>query len=342
MLNTHVLLIGHGSIGKFHLEKLVKLVKIIDVVEPLDANRSVKNPLPPTCEVNFYSKLTELPNKKVYEFAVLANWGPDHVNTILTLFRMGITNFLVEKPLCDSLHDLKIIEELVLDRKIKIISHYQWSYSFLPKIIEENAEKFNLGNTISMVVNGGAKCLVTNGIHYLALAEILFNSEPVESSIIYDNEAINPRNNKFVFLEGNATWKYPNSKYLSINFFNKSRVSIIFIINFEFGYGIIQNERIDLYTIPKDKREQLLSPTRTAIATELVFSGPAFSYPDGRDGSDVIYSLFFNGIRDQDSFHGIQTIKDFILTLEKNTNNEIDRDLSKLSVEQIDKSWNLS
>jgi hypothetical protein len=119
-------------------------------------------------------------------------------------------------------------------------------------------------------------------------------------------------------------------------------ISIIFIINFEFGYGIIQNERIDLYTIPKDKREQLLSPTRTAIATELVFSGPAFSYPDGRDGSDVIYSLFFNGIRDQDSFHGIQTIKDFILTLEKNTNNEIDRDLSKLSVEQIDKSWNLS
>ena len=44
MRNAHVLLIGHGSIGKFHLEKLVKLVKIIDVVEPLDTNRSLKKP----------------------------------------------------------------------------------------------------------------------------------------------------------------------------------------------------------------------------------------------------------------------------------------------------------
>jgi hypothetical protein len=342
MQNAHVLLIGHGSIGKFHLEKLVKLVKIIDVVEPLETNRSLKNPLPPTCEVNFYNELSELPNKNFYEFAVIANWGPDHVTTILSLFRRGITNFLVEKPLCDSLRDLKIIEDLVSERKIKIISHYQWSYSFLPKIIEENAEKFNLGSTISMVINGGAKCLVTNGIHYLALAEILFNSKPVESTIIYDNDAINPRNNKFVFLEGNATWKYPSSKYLSINFFNKSRVSIIFIINFEFGYGVIQNDKIELYTISKDKRELFTSPTRTANATELVYSGPAFLYPDGRDGSDVIYSIIFTGIRDQDSFHGIDTVKDFILTLEKNTNNKIERNLSNMSVQQIEKSWNLS
>lgn len=342
MLDANVLLIGHGSIGKFHLEKLIKLVTTIDVVEPLDTNRFLKNPLPTLCQVNFYSELSKLPRNKMYEFAVIANWGPDHINTIVSLFKKGITKFLVEKPLCDSLQDLKIIEDLVLAGRIKIISHYQWSYSYLPTLIKEKSEKYDLGSTISMVINGGAKCLVTNGIHYLALAEILFNSKPVESTIIYDNDVINPRNNKFVFLEGNATWKYPNSKYLSINFFNKSHVSIIFIVNFEFGYGIIQNEKIELYGISKDKRKLFTSPTRTANATELVFSGPAFSYPDGRDGSDVIYSLFLSEIGIQDSFHGIDTVKDFILTLEKSTNNKIERNLSKLSVQQIEKNWNLS
>jgi hypothetical protein len=342
MLDAHVLLIGHGSIGKFHVGKLTNLVKYIDVVEPLSSNRTRRNTQPDKCEIRFYSEISKLPDKRVYEFAVIANWGPDHVNTIVSLLKKGITKFLVEKPLCDSLYDLRIIEELVLERKIEIISHYQWSYSILPKLIEETSLKHDLGKTISMVVSGGAKCLVTNGIHYLALAEVLFNEAPIASSIIYDSEAINPRNDKFVFLEGNASWKYPNSKYLSVNFFNKSHMSIICIINFEYGYGIIQSENIDIYAIPVNKRDQITSPTKTANASDLVFSGPAFIGQDGRDGSDVIYSKLFNSLSGEDALHGIRTIKDFLLTLSKSIDSKIDRNLSIIETEKIEKKWNLS
>jgi hypothetical protein len=342
MLDAHVLLIGHGSIGKFHVDRLTNLVKNVDVVEPLSSNRTLRNPQPDKCEIRFYSEIAKLPDNRVYEFAVIANWGPDHVKTILSLLDRGVTKFLVEKPLCDSLFDLRIIESLVSEGKIEIISHYQWSYSFLPNLIEETALKYNLGKTISIVVNGGAKCLVTNGIHYLALAEVLFNESPNASSIIYENDAINPRNKKFVFLEGNATWQYPNSKYLSINFFNKSHMSIFCIINFEFGYGIIQGENIDIYAIPVTKRDQITSPTKTANATDLVFSGSAYTFPDGRDGSDVIYSKLFDGINDEDAFHGIRTIKDLLLTLSKNITTKIDRNLSSMEIGQIEKNWNLS
>jgi hypothetical protein len=342
MLDAHVLLIGHGSIGKFHVDRLTNLVKNVDVVEPLSSNRTQRNPQLDKCEIRFYSEIAKLPANRVYEFAVIANWGPDHVKTMLSLLDRGVTKFLVEKPLCDSLYDLRIIEGLVLEKKIEIISHYQWSYSFLPKIIEKTTLEYNLGKTISIVVSGGAKCLVTNGIHYLALAEVLFNEAPIASSIIYDNEAINPRSDKFVFLEGNATWKYPNSKYLSINFFNKSHMSIICIINFEFGYGMIQGENMDIYEIPVDKRDQITSPTKTANATKLIYSGPAFTHPDGRDGSDVIYSKLFNGLSDEDALHGIRTIKDFLLTLSKNINSKINRNLSIMEIDQIEKNWNLS
>jgi hypothetical protein len=153
---------------------------------------------------------------------------------------------------------------------------------------------------------------------------------------------INPRSNKFVFLEGNATWKYPNSKYLSVNFFNKSHISLISIINFEYGYAIIQSDEIKIYAIPLDTRIQLISPTRTANASELIYKGPAFSYPDGSDGTDLIYSKLLNGLTSEDSTHGIQTIKDFILTLEKNKDIELDRDLSRITNKQLEKKWHLS
>jgi predicted dehydrogenase len=342
MISEHVLLIGHGSIGKFHLEKLVGLVESVDVIEPLSKNQTMTGAIKHACIINFYDNLSSLPSNKLYSFAVIANWGPDHVSTILRLFKSGITKFLVEKPLCDSLSDLRMIEELVSTNQIELISHYQWSYSYLPELISKMASEHVLGKTISMVVNGGAKCLVTNGIHYLALAEVIFKHNPIASSIIYDNDEINPRNKKFVFLEGNATWKYPNSNYLSINFFNKSHVSLICIINFEFGYAIIQNDEIRIYSIPLYSRLQMTSPTRTGNASDLIYEGPAFSYPDGSDGSDLIYSKLFKGLTSEDSAHGIRVIKDFILTLEKNGNSEINRDLSAVTYERLDRKWNLS
>ena len=342
MTPEHVLLIGHGSIGKFHLDKLVDLVENVDVIEPLPKNQTPSILKKHACEINFYNNLSNLPDDKFYTFAVIANWGPDHVSTILKLLEKGITKFLVEKPLCDSLSDLKLIEDLVSENKIEIISHYQWSYSYLPELINEITKKHDLGNTISMVVNGGAKCLATNGIHFLALAETIFIDIPIASSIIYVNDEINPRNKKFVFLEGNATWKYPNSKYLSINFFNKSHNALICVLNFEFGYAIIQNDEIKIYAIPFDRRFQFTSPTRTAIASDLVYEGQAFSYPDGSDGTDLVYSKLLDGLTREDSAHGIQTIKDFILTLEKNNGSEIDRDLSGVNSERLEKKWNLS
>ena len=342
MIPKHVLLVGHGSIGKFHLDKLVSLVETVDVIEPLPENQVVTSLKKHACKIKFYSNLSNLPDDKSYIFAVIANWGPDHVSTILKLVDSGVTKFLVEKPLCDSLSDLARIEELVSENKIELISHYQWSYSNLPKLIGEMAYENALGDTISIVVNGGAKCLVTNGIHYLALAEIIFHQVPIASSIIYHNDEINPRNKKFVFLEGNATWKYPNSKYLSINFFNKSHVSLICIINFEFGYAVIQSDEIKFFSIPIDRRPHSASPTRTANASDLIYEGPAFSYPDGSDGSDLIYSKLLKGLTSEDSAHGIQTMKDFILTLEKNKNSELLRDLSGATLNRLEKKWNLS
>lgn len=342
MISEHVLLIGHGSIGKFHLNKLIGLAKSIDVVEPSLENQIVTSLKKHSCKIRFYSNLFDLPGNRFYSFAVIANWGPDHVSTILELSKSGVNKFLVEKPMCDSLSDLKIIEELVDRNKIKLISHYQWSYSYLPELIRKMASEYSLGDTISLVVNGGAKCLVTNGIHYLALAEIIFNQMPIASSIFYANDEINPRNKKFVFLEGNATWRYPNSKYLSINFFNKSHVSLTCIINFEFGFAIIQNDEIKMYSIPSNRRLELTSPTRTANASDLIYEGPAFSYPDGRDGTDLIYSRLLLGLTKEDSAHGIQTIKDFILTLEKNKGSEIDRDLSGINDKRLKRKWNLS
>jgi siroheme synthase (precorrin-2 oxidase/ferrochelatase) len=73
MPDAHVLLIGHGSIGKFHVDRLTNLVQNVDVVEPLSSNRTQRNPQPDKCEIRFYGEISKLPENRVNEFAIITN-----------------------------------------------------------------------------------------------------------------------------------------------------------------------------------------------------------------------------------------------------------------------------
>lgn len=314
-----VLLIGYGSIGKFHLTKLRDRYAYISIVEP-DQNKHVEI-FESFSKVNFFKSIQQVEYLSEHKFAVIANWGPDHFDTVNKLVTYGIKKFLIEKPLCDSLKDLKSFKKLVDRKEIEIVSHFQWSYSHLPSIIEKFSSKISLGLPISIVVNGGAKCLATNGIHFLALANIVFKGCPIRDSMLVKNDYINPRNSKFLFLEGNATWQYSQSRYLSINFFNKSHNALSFIINFQYGIGIVYENNLKIYEITSSDRNKIEKPTRTKQPSKLIYDGDAFIFPDMTDGTDKIYEILQNGVSIFDQLHSIEVTESFLAALKNSERN---------------------
>jgi predicted dehydrogenase len=340
VIEEKVLLIGLGSIGQFHLEKLRSRYKHISVIEPNSQKHNAG--INDLCSIDFYTSINQLKNLNLYKFAVIANWGPDHFKTIIDLRRAGIKKFIIEKPLCDSLLEVDRFEKLVNDKTITIISHLQWSYSYLPELINNYSSQDKLGSPISIVVNGGAKCLATNGIHLLALANVIFDDIPVEDSMLVKNDFINPRKTNFLFLEGNASWKYANSRYLSINFFNRSHNSLSILINFEYGLGMINNNKIKLYSITESDKIQLDKRTRTKEPSELLYEGEAFNFPDGSDGTDKIYKKIDGNIDIFDQLHLIQVTRSFLIALENYHKKSIFLNIRYFNLFRNRKKWKIS
>jgi predicted dehydrogenase len=334
------LLVGAGSIGQVHLAKLKQRYLQVSVIEP-NPDRHILSSSE-DCTVIYHSSIQQLKNPQTYHLAVIANWGPDHFKTVKELSRLGIKRFIIEKPLCDSLHEASKFEKLIIEKKILMISHLQWSYSYLPELIKKYSSMEKLGSPISIVVNGGAKCLATNGIHFLGLANVIFGTKPLDSSMLIGNNEINPRSKTFMFLEGNATWRYPNSRYLSINFFNRSHNAICTLINFQFGLGIISNNEIKLYSVSDSDRKLLDKPVRTKEASTLLYVGDAFEFPDGSDGTDVIYKRIEGNLNYFDQFHLIEVTTDFLKMVEKGFQKKTFLDTSILNFFNKRKKWNIS
>ena len=98
------------------------------------------------------------------------------------------------------------------------------------------------GNPSLISLDGGANCIVTNGIHYLDLACSVFNSNPLEVSAQLKDSRINPRGKHLGYWEGVSSWKFTNDCQLSVAFSNQSSVSLSCKIYAKNGYLKIFNE----------------------------------------------------------------------------------------------------
>lgn len=308
-------LIGLGSVGKLHYRELQKRYRSILVV---DTNRAVTefiSTFPNPENTHFSETLSDVQLPNVPKIAVVANWGPDHFESFEALASLGISNFLIEKPLSDSFEELSAMRKQVMREKLQIRVNLQRSFSYLPNLLIELDRKFGIGEPIGISVSGGAKCIATNGIHFLALANTLFRERPTSTVSSLSSQPINPRNPRFLFLEGVASWKYSHQRFLTVNFFNRSQISAKCEIFFARATAIIIGDEMILNRIPQNAQLSLTSATKTEYASETIYSGNAFIFPDGSSGMDKIYESFSG---DQGSFlndFGFGVAEDFLGSL---------------------------
>lgn len=289
-LNPTCLIVGLGSIGKTHLKHILKFAGKIVVVDPkpqtLDYIQAFESPV----AMEYYRSIALVPKDELIEFAVISNWGPDHFSLIQEVAKLGVRNLLVEKPLVSKLYDLEELKRASLKGELKIITNMPISQGPLASRVLSLQLKGKLGEVQTILVSGGAKCLVTNGIHYIGLASKIFQSHPVNVVSSIENHPINPRSKDFVFAEGNSNWGYGNGKNLSISFSNNSHIQLSLSMICQYGKIIIEENQATVFCISEKDHKKIDKPTRTFYPREIIETFNPYHFVNGLDGLGSIYA----------------------------------------------------
>lgn len=235
------LLIGVGSVGKRHLAHLSNKYDLVYAVDPdRKAREFVLDKFPNTFMSSDMQELKlTLPVSTVINCAVIANWASDRASTIRDLEPYKIERFLFEKPLASSLLGIKKIERIVRDSKASAMVNLHLRYSRIPQIVSDVAEEYELGNIISIVEHGGARCFGTNGIHWLDLASHLIGEDPNLVSAKVEFDSISPRAPQFLVAEGFGVWSYPGGAKFHLIYSNSSSTPSVFRIQWKHAMGTI-------------------------------------------------------------------------------------------------------
>ncbi len=288
----NVILVGLGSIGKTHLKYLMKNFANIIIV---DTNKNVISENLHLIGNHKYEYLSSLAEYKfdgsVVKHAVIANWGPDHFSTFNELVKIGVVSYIIEKPLAVSFKDLDKIRSIRQKKNLKIITNFQWSHGSFNNNLNVYASKFKLGKVCNIIVHGGAKCIATNGIHYLALSDLVFNSSPKCTFGSLNSSAINPRNKDFLFIGGVSNWAYSENRQLTIIFSNESSNSATMNLIFENGMAEVKGNQLKFLTFDKTFIESKLPKTKTSYSSITLAEIEAFN-SKYLDGQEEIYKLF--------------------------------------------------
>jgi predicted dehydrogenase len=340
-----LLLVGMGSIGATHLIKASREFSTITVFD-IDSSKELKvlelgNSL--SVEITFVKSLAELGHDSFFDLIVLANWGPDHVKTYMQISGFS-NNFLIEKPLASKVRDLIFLQQEVEAGKI-ILANLQWNYSGFAQRIFELQSLYNLGDLCGLQLFGGAKCLVTNGIHYLSLASNLLGEYPNSVAAMINSTHINPRREDFQYYDGFSGWSYDSGRFLSMHLQNNSQISETFRVIFQNGLIEVRKGKMSALAIPFEDRKLLLHPARTLHPSQTSEFKEAFTLENGQDGLDIIYEGFSNHTHKAKDFEsGYQATLGIIASLfssELGTSINI-RNLTSIDNYVIDKDWNIT
>ena len=311
----NALLVGCGSIGKKHLEEILQAFDNVTVVdinqEALTWAKEFGGD-----RVTTATSLDEILGDTFEPFAVatVANWGPDHVPTLRALQAKGQKVFVVEKPLSDSIEDARNILAEVERAGGKLFINLTRRFSGLPAGIENLAKKFELGRLEGVTVTGGARCIATNGIHYLDMATVLFGQSPINVTADLASQNINPRHSSLSFYEGTVNYNYPQGERFACIFLNGSAVTE----NVRFYWRNAEGEMApngDFVLRLRDKAsiEQYPAVTRTGYALEEVFRGNLWQTAEGLSGMANLYRMVREGKTVKDT--GSRTAEDLLAAL---------------------------
>ena len=263
------ILYGCGSIGKRHLaeldkfcEKLIVIEKSIEVREKIAFQYGRK--------LQAFKSIDEVRDDK-FDVAVISTWGPDHLEHFEDLSKLKPKFVLFEKPLESSLVKIDRIAEKIQDMGIPAAVNFHLRFSLLRKRLINLLQGNYYGDITNISITGGAKCLSTNGIHWLDFVSSLLGEQPKSVFADLDFKQINPRAKDLNFIGGVSVWRYTQDRTLTIDFSNRSYSDLTMDVYFERAVFNYRGGEISLRT-SKNTEEMIKLPiNRTQNFSRLEF-----------------------------------------------------------------------
>jgi predicted dehydrogenase len=169
--------------------------------------------------------------------------------------------------------------------------HLQRRVSGVVAGVHALADQHGLGTLVAVTVDGGARCLVTNGMHWLDLTCGLFDALPVAVTSTARGQAINPRSPDLLFYEGSATWDFPEDRSLTMAFTNRSSADER--LRLWYRDGVIDLTPAGVARVarrPADAVAAFPAVTRTGPPSEVVADGPVADVLDVPSSTTAIWA----------------------------------------------------
>jgi predicted dehydrogenase len=240
------LLIGYGSIGKRHLNELLRRFESVHIVDSKFQASSERSAFDVPRTKTFKS-ISELPAAQSYGLAVIATWGPTHLQITESVLTQGAKFILLEKPVESSLAKVDQLEALIESYRVPAAVNFSLRYGPLMQLMNNLISLNTVGQLCNIIVSGGAKCIATNGIHYLDFFMQILNENPTGVISRITNSSINPRSKDLAYLEGITSFEFSKNRQLTINFSNKSFAHLGIEIIFERARLWYSNSVIELW-----------------------------------------------------------------------------------------------
>ncbi|ASY10019.1 Gfo/Idh/MocA family oxidoreductase [Candidatus Planktophila lacus] len=174
------LVIGGGSAGKNYLLAGVKLGHSMYLCE-----RESKKSADLKQEIQELTLVDQLENlESVFDYIVVATTADSHLENAIMAVALSPKYLIVEKLLTNSLSELDTLVSLQASNpKVQFRSHNRWKLLGVTSGISRLNERFDLGELISFSSIGGAMCLASGGVHWLASLNELFTLDQKEFEI---------------------------------------------------------------------------------------------------------------------------------------------------------------
>lgn len=136
----NALVVGCGSIGKRHINNLVKLNNI-ESVFVYTKNENCLKELDNDSKIRTINNLSDIKP----DFAIIANETHKHINTAISLAERGI-NLFIEKPLSHSLKKTDTLSKIVKEKGLKVFVAYNLRFLKAMGYIKEQILKKAVGD----------------------------------------------------------------------------------------------------------------------------------------------------------------------------------------------------
>lgn len=138
----NALVVGCGSIGKRHINNLIKLNNIESVFVYTKNKNCLKE-----LDLDNKSKIRTINNLSDIkpDFAIIANETYKHIGTAISLAERGV-NLFIEKPLSHSLKKTDTLLKIVKEKDLKVFVAYNLRFLKAMEFIKEQISKKSIGD----------------------------------------------------------------------------------------------------------------------------------------------------------------------------------------------------